>query len=334
MHRQIATGTFDAPSWGLIRAAKMATPIYAPLGTAMSLGDYVRVTRTFLELFKAAHLPDPALKGDLAGQEVNGQLKDEDIVKLKEDLQVSQRLTVHYTIYILRHGLLQAYQSELYRLRIRDDRIRRPLSRPVIVYRMMLRFYWASFLFFISLGGLALWLPVAITTFYAVHNFKKTGPVWDTWDEIAQYKLIYGLVSGLCVYGAAIAFTLPIFPVTSVVVPVLMWMSLRWFEDAVSAARALFALGRLLCVNPETLSRLRATRSDLHRRVVHLAVDELGLPADAERHFVVCGEKDKGRVVGRWAKETSYFSVRRRRKRDWNETLRLYEQFDYPSEDS
>lgn len=71
----------------------MATPIYAPLGTAMSLGDYVRVTRTFLELFKAAHLPDPAPGRDLAGQEVGGQLKDEDIVKLKEDLQVSQRLT-------------------------------------------------------------------------------------------------------------------------------------------------------------------------------------------------------------------------------------------------
>jgi glycerol-3-phosphate O-acyltransferase / dihydroxyacetone phosphate acyltransferase len=204
----------------------------------------------------------------------------------------------------------------------------------VIVYRMMLRFYWASFLFFISLGGLALWLPVAITTFYAVHNFKKTGPVWDTWDEIAQYKLIYGLVSGLCVYAATVAFTFPIFPVTSVVVPVLMWMSLRWFEDAVSAARALFALGRLLCVNPETLSRLRATRSDLHRRVVNLAVGELGLPADPEMHFAVCGEKDKGRVVGRWAKETNYFSLLRRRKRDWNETLRLYEQFDYLSEDS
>ncbi|KAF8482852.1 hypothetical protein DFH94DRAFT_383235 [Russula ochroleuca] len=311
MHRQIATGTFDAPSWNLIRAAKMATSIYAPLGTTMSLGDYVRVTRTFLDLFKTANLPDQAQSTDLAGQEDSDQLKDKDIVKLREDLR--------------------AYQSELYQLRIRDDRIRRPLSRPVIVYRMMLRFYWASFLFFISLGGLALWLPVAATTFYAVHNFKKTGPVWDTWDEIAQYKLIYGLVSGLCVYAAAIAVTFPIFPVTSVGVPVLMWMSLRWFEDAVSAARALVALGRLLRVTPETLSHLRDTRADLHRRVVHLAVDGLGLPADPERHFVVYGEKDKGRVVGRWANETNYFSVRRRRKRDWNETLRLYEQFDEDS---
>ncbi|KAI0305770.1 hypothetical protein B0F90DRAFT_1624477 [Multifurca ochricompacta] len=316
MHRQIAVGTFDAPSWSLIRAAKMATPIYAPLGTAMSLGDYVRVTRAFLEAFKAGHLfPDPTSSTGPCSSEVSTQLKDEDIIRLKENLQ--------------------AYQSELHRLRIRDDRIRRPLSRPVIVYRMVLRLFWASFLLFISLGGLVLWLPIAATTFYAVHNFKKTGPVWDTWDEIAQYKLIYGLVSGLCVYATALFLTLHIFPVTVVAVPVLMWMSLRWFEDAVSAARALVALGRLLRVNPATLSRLRVTRADLHRRVIHLAVLGLGLPPDPERYFALDGRKDEGQVIGRWASKAGYFSLRQRRKRDWNETLRLYEQFDYPSsEDS
>jgi glycerol-3-phosphate O-acyltransferase/dihydroxyacetone phosphate acyltransferase len=93
MHRQIATGTFDAPSWDLIRAAKTAAPIYAPLGTAMSLGYYVRVTRTFLEVFKAVHLlSDPAPRTGLASQEVmiSDQLGNKDIVKLKEDLQVSQ----------------------------------------------------------------------------------------------------------------------------------------------------------------------------------------------------------------------------------------------------
>jgi glycerol-3-phosphate O-acyltransferase/dihydroxyacetone phosphate acyltransferase len=101
MHRQIATGTFDAPSWDLIRAAKTATPIYAPLGTAMSLGDYVRVTRTFLEVFKAAHLPDPAPRSDVATQEImiSDQLENKDIVKLKEDLQVSQYLAVTETVF-------------------------------------------------------------------------------------------------------------------------------------------------------------------------------------------------------------------------------------------
>jgi len=95
MHRLITNGTFDAPSWDLIRAAKMATPIYAPLGTSMSLGDYVRVTRTFLEAFKAGRLlPDPAPSTDLTGQNLSEQLKDEDIVKLREDLQVSRHPTV------------------------------------------------------------------------------------------------------------------------------------------------------------------------------------------------------------------------------------------------
>ena len=100
MHRQIATGTFDAPSWDLIRAAKMATSIYAPLGTTMSLGDYVRVTRSFLELFKAAHLPDQAQSKDLVGQEVGDWLKDKNIVELKEDLQVS--LTISNTTFRLK----------------------------------------------------------------------------------------------------------------------------------------------------------------------------------------------------------------------------------------
>jgi len=119
-----------------------------------------------------------------------------------------------------------------------------------------------------------------------------------------------------------------------VLVPGLMWMSLRWFEDAVSAARALFALGRLLRVNPATLARLRATRADLHRRLMHLAAHGLDLPPNPEEYFGLYGGKDKGRLIGRLASRAEYFSVRRRRKRDWNETLRLYEQFDYTPEDS
>lgn len=52
MHQQISSGTLDSPSWDLIRTAKLAARMYAPLGTRMSLGDYVRVVRTFLDAFK------------------------------------------------------------------------------------------------------------------------------------------------------------------------------------------------------------------------------------------------------------------------------------------
>jgi glycerol-3-phosphate O-acyltransferase / dihydroxyacetone phosphate acyltransferase len=187
------------------------------------------------------------------------------------------------------------------------------------------------FLFAISLPGLALWLPVTLTTFYAVHNFKKTGPIWDTWDEIAQYKLIYGLFSGLCVWFGATLLTLPIAPFTFVAVPITMWLSLRWTEDAISSVRAAVALARMLRVGQGTLERMRERRRGLHTRVAALA-GLLGLPADPERYFAVSGRSagEKGRMRGKWDSRVRYFSVRRRRKRDWEEILRLYDKQDYP----
>jgi hypothetical protein len=78
------------------------------------------------------------------------------------------------------------------RLGVKDDRIRRPLHLYATAYRVTVRLIWSLFLLSLSVPGLLLWIPVLLTTAYSVHNFKKTGPVWDTWDEIAQYKLIYG----------------------------------------------------------------------------------------------------------------------------------------------
>lgn len=197
---------------------------------------------------------------------------------------------------------------------------------------MFIRLAWFLFLFTISIPGLLLWLPVFATTFYAVYNFKKTGPIFDTWDEIAQYKLIYGLMSGLGVWFTAVLFTFPIAFMTFFLVPALMWMTLRWIEDAVSTFRAFTALLRLLRVGKATLKSMHEKRADLHSRVMSLAVDTLGLPDNPEEYFVEAGGKEKGRVRGKWESSARYFSVRRRRKRDWNETLRLYDKVDYPDE--
>ncbi|OCH84678.1 hypothetical protein OBBRIDRAFT_785863 [Obba rivulosa] len=310
MHQQISSGTLDAPSWKLIRNAKLAARIYAPLGTTMSLGDYVRVVRTFLEAFKLAEVPHPDSSSDgEAG--VSESAEDKKIIRLGNDLK--------------------DYQDKLARWGIKDDRIRRPLRRRVIIYRLLVRLAWAVFLLSISIPGLLLWLPVFVTTFIAVHQFKRTGPVWDTWDEIAQYKLIYGLISGLCVWLGSVILTFPVAPLTAVVVPATMWISLRWLEDAISASRAVASLTRLLIVGQGHLRALQAQRSDLHARVTELA-DILGLPVDPERYFAESRGVDKGRVKGRWASKTKYFSVRRRRKRDWNETLRLYDMVDYPDD--
>ncbi|RPD59758.1 hypothetical protein L226DRAFT_480684 [Lentinus tigrinus ALCF2SS1-7] len=313
MHQQISSGTLDAPSWRLIRIAKLAASMYAPLGTIMSLGDYVRVVRTFLEAFKLAEAPRTETSSD-------GEAPPPEQVA-REDMKIVQL-----------GRDLKDYQDQLSRWGIKDDRVRRPLPRPIILYRICLRAAWSFILLAISLPGLLLWLPVFITTFIAVHQFKRTGPVWDTYDEIAQYKLTYGLISGLCIWFFSMLVTLPFAPLTAVLVPAAMWMSLRWMEDAVSAFRALTSLTRLLWIGKPALRQMRDKREDLHDRIMELAVGTLGLPEEPEKYFAESGGREKGRVRGRWASKARYFSVRRRRKRDWNETLRLYD-VDYPDDD-
>lgn len=89
MHEQISSGTLDAPSWKLIRNAKMAARIYAPIGTEMSLGNYVRVVRTFLEAFKLAETSRSQVNGDSGpplGPE--GRAEDSRIMDLSSDLKV------------------------------------------------------------------------------------------------------------------------------------------------------------------------------------------------------------------------------------------------------
>ncbi|KAG6920274.1 hypothetical protein DXG01_005043 [Tephrocybe rancida] len=306
MHDIISSGTINSPTWDLIRTAKLAARIYAPLGTRMSLGDHVRAIRSFLDALRPADGHEPGTTSDGDDEDI------QELTRLRDDLK--------------------AYQDQLSQWGIKDDRIRHPLPRHTILSRMIIRFLWSMALFTLSFPGLLLWLPIFVTTFYAVHNFKKTGPIFDTWDEIAQYKLIYGLFSGLLVWFAAVILTWPIAPFTVILVPAFMWMTLRWFEDAVSSFRAFNTLWRLLRVGKPTLRSMHDRRQDLHSRVMNLA-HSIGLPQDPESYFVEVGGKEKGRVNGSWDSTRRYFSIRRRRKRDWNETLRLYDKVDYPDDD-
>lgn len=197
---------------------------------------------------------------------------------------------------------------------IKDDRVRRPLPRHEILRRMAIRLFWSCFLFSISIPGLMLWLPVFATTFYAVHEFKKSGPIFDTFDEIAQYKLVYGLASGVGVWFFGVILTLPFAFITAFLIPAIMWLTLRWIEDCVSSFRAFFTLMRLLRVGKPALHEMRSLRDGLHRRIMDLAIS-LGLPPNPEEFFVHAGVKEKGRVMSSWHGKAGYFSIKRRRKR-------------------
>jgi len=198
----------------------------------------------------------------------------------------------------------------------------------------------------VALPGILPWGPIFATAGFAAQRFKRTGPVWDVFDEIAQVKLVYGLVSGSAVIalsGAAAWWMIGSKGLWLIPAMTLwMWMSLRWYEDATAASRAFLELLRLaVVVQRPDLDRARALRKALQERVKEVAIGRLGLPADPELWFLqendrekdrLPGREGKGRVKGKWQQGIKYFSLRRRRKRDWNETLRWYDMTEFPAE--
>jgi glycerol-3-phosphate O-acyltransferase/dihydroxyacetone phosphate acyltransferase len=87
MHQEISSRTIDAPSWEIVRIAKLASRMYVPLGTKMSLGDYVRVTRIFVEAFKASDRVWN-VKECTEDEKVEYTKEDADLVQLRHDLKV------------------------------------------------------------------------------------------------------------------------------------------------------------------------------------------------------------------------------------------------------
>lgn len=188
------------------------------------------------------------------------------------------------------------------------------------------------FLLFVSIPGLILWSPIYATTSYAVWKFKMSGPIWGTFDGIAQYKMVYGMASAVAVYAISIMVTWPIIFVTLWAVPLLMWLTLQWWEDALSAARALNALFRLFLLGRHELRRTKVWRDKLYIRVMEFA-EEIGLPKDPEVYFVRREGKEKDRAKGSWESGSRYFSLKKRR-RDWNDALQWYDVTDIPAIDT
>jgi len=101
-----------------------------------------------------------------------------------------------------------------------------------------------------------------------------------------------------------------------------------------ASLRALLGLVHLLLVNESAFLHLQLTRNDLYERVIELSIHELELSADPETtYFAPRGDAhDRGRISNtRWALVIQYFSVLRRRKRDWYETLTLYDVVRFPA---
>ncbi|GAB1519041.1 hypothetical protein RhiTH_002107 [Rhizoctonia solani] len=350
LYDQITQGTITAPSWKIIRTAKAASRIYVPLGTGMGLGDWVRVVGRFAgeagfggvgkvrSRKPSLHSSASSIgkSGIISAEWQPGPSEEEAVVENMEHSSISDEFV---------ETLARDIQSHLERLGLKDFRVLQynTLSRRRIASRILIRIPLIVALGTLALPGLALWLPVFATVAYFTKKHKQTGPVWDTYDEISQTKLIYGLAAGATTWLIACVVTFPFAPATALLVPGVMWMALRWTEDLVAGVRSVVALARLLLVGKPEMNKTLLWRGDIHARVMKLAIERLELPANPEEFFSTKkspgprwdtkGGADKGRTQGLWARGTRYFSLRRRRKRDWNETMRWYDQTYFPDDE-
>lgn len=109
------------------------------------------------------------------------------------------------------------------------------------------------------------------------------------------------------------------FPITFTLLPILLWLTLRWLEDLTSSVRALLALSRLLLLGKTQLTLLRAMRADLKTKVERLASERCGLPKDGERWLVEEERRERKRWAVRLAggvrAQAAFFDPRRRRKK-------------------
>jgi glycerol-3-phosphate O-acyltransferase / dihydroxyacetone phosphate acyltransferase len=190
----------------------------------------------------------------------------------------------------------------------------------------MIRTLHTLLLSIIAIPGLIFWTPIFIVARRKAYLTAHSGPKVDVYDEVAQTKLLYGLGSGLIVYILTLGwswYSSRGILFTSVGVPLLMWFTLRWIEDILSAARSARSIFRMIVVGRKRLAELYDVREGLYGRVVEVATGQLGLPRNAEELVS---------TTGGMRRRLGYFSVKRRKKKDWNEVLRLYDVTEYGDE--
>jgi glycerol-3-phosphate O-acyltransferase/dihydroxyacetone phosphate acyltransferase len=156
----------------------------------------------------------------------------------------------------------------------------------------MVRTFHTIFLSTFAIPGLIFWTPIFIVARRKAHQTAQSGPKVEVYDEVAQTKLLYGLGSGIIVYSFTLGWSWyssrgVVF--TSIGVPLLMWFTLRWIEDILSAARSARSIFRMIVVGRQRLDELREVREGLYERVVNVATGRLGLPRDARELVLAKG---------------------------------------------
>ncbi|KAF9897777.1 hypothetical protein BX616_004995, partial [Lobosporangium transversale] len=322
----VRSNLLDALDWDTVRIGHTARKLYAGhLGTRISLGQYLRLTRKFVAAFSQHKQETAAAAASEAKDEElsnGGSATATDSLTMKRPVKMDPE-TVQ-KMDALAHDLAD-YQNQLDFYHLKDYRIKQGMtSAKVLIGKLIQRFLLACLLSTICIPGLFLWAPVFIAVRYQERQIRKKGPLEDNLDEIAQYKLMIATFFLPVIWGFWVLVTLPIALITGPAIIALMWLTIRWLEDLIHNAKSMLSLLRLLFMTEDTMVSLQTYREELAERVHEYAVQYLKLPEDPE-DLVKENKTIKGNSGWLGRLSGSYFSIKRRRRKDWNEVMRLHD---------
>jgi glycerol-3-phosphate O-acyltransferase/dihydroxyacetone phosphate acyltransferase len=209
---------------------------------------------------------------------------------------------------------LKTYQDALDEKKIKDERVRRfqlTGKRPrvpiplIIAYRCMV----CVVLWLFALPGLLIWGPVWLMIKRREPQLLAKGKGWV--DSVAEMKMLTSFIG--CVVLSVLAGR------KTPYVMILLWFTLRFYEEAMASSRSLYSHFKFLYLYPQTLNRLLVLRS-----VAVVLVDGISKDLFNPAALPVRGiESGHSTVFRPWFWE--HWSIFGRKKKDWNEILRVHD---------
>jgi len=289
----LASVTINAPDWETTRLAMTASRLHHPVGTDMTLGQYLTLLRGWVEVIKLG-APGGAT-----------------------------------TAVMELCAALASYQDLLDEKKIKCERVRRAslqggqaLPWYWCLWGMVQRAAAAGLFFLIAAPGLLLWMPMWRYVKRQERCIMSRGPRWN--DSVAEMKMLtcgMAILLFLCGAVVATAFLRSLYPLLSLAY---VFATMRCYEEGVADARSAYSLFKLLFLKPATMAtmiRLRAAAKAAMDPAVALlpagVADSLSQSADDARPTRPLD------YYFPWWVARLIMLVARRQKKDWNEVLRL-----------
>lgn len=299
----------SSPDWDSIKSAITAVRIHRPRGTYFSLSTYFYMLYGWLEILKSRR----------SLQNISDQCPDVKLNLSKEENDLVEATFVQ----------LQNYQKLIDSVKVKDDRLRKldPTNPSVnlfsVLWKIIYRSVLSLLLISIAAPGLIIWSPFWSFIKKKEKQLLAQGRTWV--DSIAEHKMLFG--TGFVAFLILLAIVASQMVVLPMFFPIFvvgyLWLTMRLYEEFVACVRSIFGLFRLSQIEHENLSVIMKERG----KTVELVQKCLQLfPRDIASKILL----ESGEDVTRWdvaemQRESNLknFNLFRRRKKDWNEVLRL-----------